>query len=376
MIWVSLLVNGAERSGLVEPRLHLADFLRDELLLHGTHLGCEQGVCGACTVLLDGEPVRACLAPAATCKGREVRSIEGLQDDAAMFALRAAFTAAHALQCGYCTPGMLITARDIVLRLPDADDARIRLELAGNLCRCTGYDGIVRAIRSVLDQHLDFPAAVRPPVPASSFARRAETTGTASVAAPAMTVPASRGTNSGTHLTQTLRLALPAATVWAALQDPALVATCVPGAELGAIEGNRIQGAMRLSLGPIRSYFNGTAVLTFDPEAMSGTVVGEGRDSASNTALSGEARFWVKEDEPSACRLILSISYTLRGSLSQFGRGPIVEVFAAELAERTGRALEARLGGRAEVKRDKLGAALFARIVWRWLRGLASKKTR
>ena len=154
---VRITVNGAPAQAEVEPRLQLADFLREELLLTGTHIGCEHGVCGACTVYLDGKPARSCIAYAVACDGGDVRTIEGFDDDAVMEALREAFAAEHALQCGYCTPGMLITARDIVLRLPDADEARIRLELSGNLCRCTGYVGIVRAIAKVLAQRKASP---------------------------------------------------------------------------------------------------------------------------------------------------------------------------------------------------------------------------
>lgn len=145
-----LTVNGSETVLDLPARTHLADALREKLGLTGTHLGCEHGVCGACTVEIDGAPARSCIAFAAACEGAVVRTIEGFEDDAVMGALRAAFTAHHALQCGYCTPGMLITARDIVLRLPEADEARVRRELAGNLCRCTGYQGIVDAILAVL----------------------------------------------------------------------------------------------------------------------------------------------------------------------------------------------------------------------------------
>ena len=145
-----LTVNGASIACEVEPRVNLADFVREHLGLTGTHVGCEHGVCGACTLEIDGAPARSCIAYAVACDGASVRTIEGLHDDSVMGELREAFSAEHALQCGYCTPGMLVTARDIVLRLPDADDARIRKELAGNLCRCTGYVGIVRAIARVL----------------------------------------------------------------------------------------------------------------------------------------------------------------------------------------------------------------------------------
>lgn len=147
---ITLNVNDRPVTATVEPRAQLAEFLRDQLGLTGTHLGCEHGVCGACTVSIDGAPARACIAFAAANDGAHIRTIEGYDADPVMAALRAAFTAEHALQCGYCTPGMLVTAHDIVSRLPHADEARVRKELAGNLCRCTGYAGIVRAILSVL----------------------------------------------------------------------------------------------------------------------------------------------------------------------------------------------------------------------------------
>ena len=147
---LSLTVNGRPVEAVVEPRMHLADFLRDVLRLTGTHLGCEHGVCGACTVLIDGAPARSCIAYAITCEGADVRTIEGFDHDPLMRALRRSFTRHHALQCGYCTPGMLITSHDIVRRLPEADEARVREELSGNLCRCTGYVGIVEAVGAVL----------------------------------------------------------------------------------------------------------------------------------------------------------------------------------------------------------------------------------
>jgi carbon-monoxide dehydrogenase small subunit len=148
---ITLQVNDRPVSVEIEPRLQLVELLRDHLGLTGTHLGCEHGVCGACTIEIDGVPARSCIAFAAGCEGARVRTIEGFDDDAVMASLRAAFTTEHALQCGYCTPGMLVTARDIVLRIPDADEAIVRKELAGNLCRCTGYAGIVRAILRVME---------------------------------------------------------------------------------------------------------------------------------------------------------------------------------------------------------------------------------
>lgn len=152
MTELTLKINGEDVTSNVEPRLSLADFIRDHQRLTGTHLGCEHGVCGACTVLMNGEPVRSCITFAVVADGTEITTIEGFDEDDPMAMLRQAFHENHALQCGYCTPGMLVAARDIVTRLPDADEDRVRLELAGNLCRCTGYVGIVNAILSVIEK--------------------------------------------------------------------------------------------------------------------------------------------------------------------------------------------------------------------------------
>ncbi|HJU19636.1 MAG TPA: (2Fe-2S)-binding protein [Stellaceae bacterium] len=146
MTLIHLTLNGAAIADEVPARLALADFLRERHNLTGTHLGCEHGVCGACTVLVDGEPVRGCLVLAIACDGRTVETIEGFRDDAAMTALRASFHRRHALQCGFCTPAMLIAARDLIRRGKAGSEREIRDGLAGNICRCTGYTNIVAAI--------------------------------------------------------------------------------------------------------------------------------------------------------------------------------------------------------------------------------------
>ena len=148
---ITMTINGAAVTASVEPRTTLADYIRDQERLTGIHLGCEHGVCGACTIMVDGEPVRSCIIYAVSCDGADIQTIEGCDEDPVMAALRDAFTAHHGLQCGYCTPAMLMTARDIVTRLPLADADQVRRELAGNICRCTGYAGIVRAIMAVLE---------------------------------------------------------------------------------------------------------------------------------------------------------------------------------------------------------------------------------
>ena len=152
MMDITLRINGAAVTAAIEPRTTLADFLRDQERLTGIHLVCEHGVCGACTIMVDGAPARSCIIYAVSCDGADIQTIEGCDDDPIMARLRDAFTAHHGLQCGYCTPAMLMTARDIVTRLPNADADRVRLELAGNICRCTGYAGIVRAIMAVLEE--------------------------------------------------------------------------------------------------------------------------------------------------------------------------------------------------------------------------------
>jgi carbon-monoxide dehydrogenase small subunit len=147
---IKVTVNGVTYEHTVEPRLLLSDFLRHTLGLTGTHVGCEHGVCGACTVLLDGDSVRSCLLFAVQVDDARVETVESLGTIGRMNALQEAFREHHALQCGFCTPGMLITATDLLRKYPLASDDDIREGLSGNLCRCTGYEHIVRAVRAVV----------------------------------------------------------------------------------------------------------------------------------------------------------------------------------------------------------------------------------
>jgi carbon-monoxide dehydrogenase small subunit len=146
MTAIRLRINGAAVADDVPPRLSLADFLRERRNLTGTHLGCEHGICGACTILVDGEPARSCLMLAVACDERTITTIEGFSGDRVIDALRRNFHQNHALQCGYCTPAMLIAARDLILRQRAGSEPEIREGLAGNICRCTGYTNIVTAI--------------------------------------------------------------------------------------------------------------------------------------------------------------------------------------------------------------------------------------
>ena len=145
---ITVTVNGVRRTATVPPRLTLADFLRDRCGLTGTHLGCEHGVCGACSVLLDGDAVRACLVFAVQADGAEITTIEGIAGpDGELSALQEAFRNHHGLQCGFCTPGIIVSATAFLRDNPEPSDDDIRIGLSGNLCRCTGYQGIITAVR-------------------------------------------------------------------------------------------------------------------------------------------------------------------------------------------------------------------------------------
>jgi aerobic carbon-monoxide dehydrogenase small subunit len=154
---IRLTVNGVTYDRSVEPRLLLSDFLRQELGLTGTHVGCEHGVCGACTISLNGDSIRACLMLAVQADGAAVETVEGLGSIRGLSALQQAFQDHHALQCGYCTPGMLMTVVDLMRKYPLASDEEIREGLSGNLCRCTGYEHIVRAVRALIEQARSAP---------------------------------------------------------------------------------------------------------------------------------------------------------------------------------------------------------------------------
>jgi aerobic-type carbon monoxide dehydrogenase small subunit (CoxS/CutS family) len=146
---ISMTINGHRYEGDVEPRTLLSDFIRHEAGLTGTHVGCEHGVCGACTVQLDGETVRSCIMLAVQADGRSLLTVEGLADGEELHPLQRAFHEAHALQCGFCTPGFLLSAEALLRERPDPTEREVREALAGNLCRCTGYEGIVEAVRAV-----------------------------------------------------------------------------------------------------------------------------------------------------------------------------------------------------------------------------------
>ena len=364
---LALTVNGRPVRVEAEPRSHLGDVLRERLDLTGTHLGCEHGVCGACTVLLDGEPARACLTFAGACSGAAVTTIEGLDGDPVAAELRAAFNREHALQCGYCTPGMLVAARDLVLRLPEADERRIRVGLSGNLCRCTGYAGIVRAVMGVIAERrargigpesgaaralgpvgarlgeAGATPVTRPtPVPATAPAA-------ATVAAPARVTDLDAAFTPAHSFTQTFDLAHPPEAVFALFGDIEAVAACLPGAVLtGRPAADEVEGGLQVRIGPIGATFRGRALIAHDPERLSGTVRGAGADAGGRSATEGQIRYRVGPGEaPGTARVLLDVGYTLTGPLAQFGRPGLVRDLAGRITADFARNLDARLAGAA-----------------------------
>ena len=398
---ISLVVNGRSIEAAVEPRTHLADFVRDALRLTGTHLGCEHGVCGACTVLIDGAPARSCIAYAIACDGVEVRTIEGFDDDPLMQALRDAFTRHHALQCGYCTPGMLITAHDVIQRLPGADEARVREELSGNLCRCTGYVGIVEAVRSVLEETQVTGSVMRretatpsgaipytnarfaphdalpvldasPTVPNEPAPRRSmRTTPFASPGVPPPTAPERRALAAPEAPGSEHKIALPIAldTLWSTLRDIATVVPCLPGASLGSpANADPLTLRMTVAIGPIRAQFEGVGCVTFDDRQRTGVIEGEGYDPRTRSSSEGRIEFSAEPSHTGGSVLSLSLQYTLKGPLAQFSRGAVVDAVIEKLIERFAANLASAAVGREADSSPLGGLGLAAAASWRRLR--------
>ena len=329
---ITLTVNGETVTASVEPRTHLGDFLRGHMQLTGTHLGCEHGVCGACTVLIDGAPARSCINFAVACDGAEITTVEGFGDDLLMNRLRRAFNDNHALQCGFCTPGQLVSARDLLVRLKDADEARIRKEMSANLCRCTGYMGIVEAMLEVFADKDPALLEARKQAAAPRPAEEGATPVTAGEAEAAPTAASQAGAarlaeagEGWTEISQTVTLAHPAAEVWERLADYELVARCLPGATVDSIEGDRIAGRFRVALGPITAEFHGSAEIERSDADRRGHLRGQGDEKSGATRARGELSYTVREDAAGS-QVDLAIKYQIQGRLAQFTRAGIVVV--------------------------------------------------
>ncbi len=349
---IRLTVNGDAVDAVVEPRTSLADFLREQQRLTGTHLGCEHGICGACTVLLDGAPARSCITYAIQCDGAEVRSIEGFDNDPLMGRLRDAFSREHALQCGFCTPGMLISSWDVCSRVQTADELRIREELSGNLCRCTGYMGIVAAVKRVIAETEtgargagEKTAAV--PVCRASAPAPVQSFTTLDHAAPpgatGVTQEVGAGTREGwTRIQDGFTVDHPVDRVWQVFGDMPMVTRCLPGAELLEHTDRSIKGQIRISFGPIKAGFAGSATLERDEANKRGVIRGAGRDSLSGSRAKGDIGYTLSPSG-NGTRVGVDLEFMLQGPLAQFSRGGLVRDFASRLIAEFARNLSAQL---------------------------------
>jgi aerobic carbon-monoxide dehydrogenase small subunit len=397
MTEVSLIVNGKPVTGAIEPRTNLADFIRDRLNLTGTHLGCEHGICGACTVLIEGVPARSCITYALACEGAEITTIEGLDDDEIARELRAAFTREHALQCGYCTPGMLVSARDLVMRLPQADEQQIRIGMSGNLCRCTGYVGIIRAVQMTIAERRARGIAPVPdggrtglgPVGSgrakSTESQRRSRAVRDETSAPAGAEIASQSLDPNwqpqASFAQSFVVHYPLQQVWDFFGRIEEVATCLPGASIKEASADRASGQIRVKLGPISAEFRGIAQIERDAATHSGRIQGAGSDARSNSATRGDLRYRLIAVGDNSTRIEVTIAYRLTGMLAQVGRAGLVQDLAARLTAAFAENVEARLGGAAPAAAGEtlsfgalIGPMLVARVreVWqRLFRGRA-----
>jgi len=403
MTTIELKVNGRPVRAEVTPRTHLADFLREHLLLTGTHIGCEHGICGACTVSIDGEIARSCITYAVACDGADVRTIEGFDDDPLMARLRQAFSAEHALQCGYCTPGMLVAARDLIHRKGGLSRAEIRTEMSGNLCRCTGYVGIVSAIESVMAERASLvsepapvasgwlgpapgpkvSASIATPVSPATDRRAAPSRPALARPAPSkaqpieVTVGAIEDRDGATRITQSFVLPHPLDAVWVLMADPEAVAHCMPGMSLdGPPEGDKVKGRLEVKIGPISASFAGEGTLQQIAAEHRQIIEGRGGDRKSGSRVSGSVDYRLEKlagaSGTEATRVDVAMSYVLTGPLAQIGRSGMVRDLVRRIGEAFAQNLDAQLHDPdAALPAAQLGGvSLFARVLVDRLRAL------
>lgn len=382
MAEVSFTVNGAQVALDVEPRVTLADGLRHRLGLTGTHLGCEHGVCGACTVLVDGHAARSCLMFCVQAEGHEITTVEALGDPGDLHPLQAAFRRHHGLQCGFCTPGFLMSAYELLSEPsgPPGNDQRLREELSGVLCRCTGYTGIVEAVREVAAAHPDGipgpkalgrpltvrgtglpvaePAAGgRAPEPDRAPAGRIGATGSAEI-----TVPAGEPNET---IDVTTNISASPQDTWALLEDFPRMSRCMPGVQLDADEGqDTYSGRVRVHVGAIRMNFTGAArVLERDSERRALRAVASGHDP-SGSGLRALVTLSAQPGDSGGTAVRAKAGLYLSGRAAQFGRSLAGDV-SRQLFTEFGACVERTLAtGQAAAPTRMAGGAL----VWRLLR--------
>lgn len=364
---VTMTVNGRTVTVTVAPRTTLSDVLRDRLGLTGTHVGCEHGVCGMCTVLLDGEAVRACLLFAVQCEGAALTTVEGLGTAADQHPLQQAFSHHHGLQCGFCTPGMLMSAYDL-LAGGTYDPATLPEDMSGVLCRCTGYRGILAAVDDVARTHPDGVPPPRAAVPPALVGR----SGSASVAA-TLTSGVRESTGSPTEITVPSgpptvtvevrsTLSSPVEDVWAVLADPARLVACLPGAAMTEDLGDdRYRGRAVVALGPVSLRFEGLAhVVERDPAAHRLRLLAQGADRGGSSTQA-VIRLAADPDDGGGTTLWADADVHLSGRVAQFGRALAGDV-SRRLFERFAEAVDeaARTGEAPTTRPSPLRLALSA----------------
>lgn len=325
---VRFTVNGTPAVLNLPARVTLADALRDHLGLTGTHLGCEHGVCGMCTVLVDGEAARACLLFACQLDGAEVVTVEGLGRPDDLHPLQESFGRNHALQCGFCTPGFLLSSYDLLANKPDVTDEELPEELSGVICRCTGYRNILTAVAETKNEHVDGIPAPGNCAPRALVGRStghaANAGGSGEVAAAGaahhdveITLPYGDPTVA-VEVTSDLDVSLPK--VWAVLDNTGVLARCLPGAELTEDLGNdRYTGRARVAVGPIKLSFTGVAhVIERRPETGTLRVLAQGQDTGG--AQTQADITLVAQTTESGTHLRANARVYLAGRIAQFGR--------------------------------------------------------
>jgi xanthine dehydrogenase YagT iron-sulfur-binding subunit len=380
-----LTVNGTPAVLTLPARVTLADALRDHLSLTGTHVGCEHGVCGMCTVLVDGEAVRACLMFAAQADGTEIITVEGLGRPDKLHPLQESFGRNHALQCGFCTPGFLMSGYDLLTRRPAVPDEELAAELSGVICRCTGYRNILTAIREVRDS---YPDGVPPPGNCAQSPARPEGAAPSSAGAdgaPEIVLPDTEPTVSVAVSTE---VGVPAEQVWRVFADISRLARCLPGAELtGDLGGNRYAGRARVSVGPVKLTFHGVAhIAEFDAGGQRMRVLAQGRDAGgaqtqAEIVLRTDAT-GTRDTETGAADsgtvLRADARLYLTGRIAQFGRslaGDVSRRMFAQFAEAVAEAAATGSTPAGPVKAPSAAGLLLAALLGR-LRRLFRRSAR
>ncbi|MDG1406728.1 MAG: 2Fe-2S iron-sulfur cluster-binding protein [Octadecabacter sp.] len=376
---LTLTVNGETHQVQASDRTQLAEVLRDHLDLTGTHVGCEQGVCGACTVMVDGKPMRSCITFAQSINGAQIETIEGYVGDPVMDKIREAFSRHHALQCGFCTPGMLATSHDILNRFASPSEATIRHELSGNLCRCTGYQGIVQAVLDVAEQMRK--EGIAPSGPAvlktnitQKFAPFDPKFNTTTAQSQQKTQGSVRTEGNWTVVERSITLPHPRDKVWALFSDAEKVAPCVPGAGLSDLDGADFKGEVAIAFGPIKAKFGGSGTFEANDAEHSGHLLAQGADKGGQSNVKGELRYVLSpHDDVELTNVAVTFRFQIQGILAQFNRPELVTGFVDFLLEKFISNCNAVLSGGTASSSHKIG--VFS-LGWAMLKSFIKRRSR